>query len=270
LLEDLEGAGCDNVSTDLIYGLPFQNLENWLSSLTTLVKEGVKKFNIFPLMLKRSDPMFVLYQRRQDLFADAAMRLRMHHVMEILLQDMGFVRGPVFYYSRGGKHSVQQESKFNSVPLTNLMGLGVSAFGYVGDTQYYNHCDLKQYLAATASGNIPVWKGATLKGDELMRRAIILELRSQGINRLAYAEQFGCDPAIKWASAFDSLESLGLLSITEEKIEITDAGAPFTDGIARLFVSDAVRRQVNRVQQGITDRRRDLVEIHDYSPLGRG
>jgi oxygen-independent coproporphyrinogen-3 oxidase len=270
LLEMLEAAGCDNVSLDLMFGLPQQTVQTWYRTLRTVLDLGASKLNIFPLMFKATNPIATHYAKRPGEFADDRTRLLMHFVGEELLRRSGFQIGPVFYYSQTGQHSVQQTSKFTDIEHANLLPVGVSSFGYVGNTQFYNYCDIDSYLGAIGDGRLPVWMGKTLDLDARRRRAIMFGLRSHGVSRAACLQHYGCDPMRLFAREFELLMTLGIVEqVDGDVLRLTEDGVAWADGAGALFTSDEVRRRVEQTNRTIVNPRTDPLEIHDYSPIAR-
>lgn len=257
-----------DVSVDLIYGLPGETMDKWFDTLTELVEHGVTKLNVFPLFFKVTDPVSWLYARKPHLFPGTAQRATTHFLTEEYLFSNGFERGPVLYYSKAGRHSRQQESKFAAPEEVDLLGLGVSSFGYVGGSQYYNHCDLDTYLGLLSRDELPTWRGLTLSADERARRTMMFGLRSDGVSRHAFAARFGrfpedCFPDMR------HLESLGVLELANDVWQSTDVGAYCVDGIAGRFASTDVLSRVSLANAALGNPRTSLLERHDYSPLGR-
>lgn len=269
LLELLDQRDIHNLNVDLIFGLPLQDLRNWYDTIIELMDAGIEKFNIFPLMFKRSDPITRQYMRDPEIFPDATDRLRMHYIAEHVLHSAGFARGPVFYYSKGQVHSHQQQNKFDSIEEDNLVALGVSSFGYVGGTQYYNLCDNRQYIDAIADGRAPVWLGHTLPSDERVRRAIMFGIRSGGVDLDALHQRYGIDPAATFAAEITTLRELGLATLDGTRLTLTDLGCTFVDGIGYLFASETITSHVAEANELIVSPSQDPMDRYDYSPIGR-
>ncbi|MEU9340184.1 coproporphyrinogen-III oxidase family protein [Streptomyces sp. NPDC048278] len=269
LLGMLAERGVDNLSVDLIFGLPYQNLQNWYTSIRTLVEAGVKKFNIFPLMFKQADPISAHYRKNPEIFPGNRDRLLMHFATEAIMKEIGFRRGPLFYYAQDEHHSRQQESKFDSTEDINLLPFGVSGFGYVGHTQYYNECTVGGYMDAVESGRPPVWRGAHLGVEERMRRAVMFALRSSGVHREEFRRRYGVDPAEQFAAELRPFVDNGLLEIGPDVVSVTDRGAPFADSVAIKLASDSVRARIRSTNLSITDLKHDPLDRYDFSPIER-
>jgi oxygen-independent coproporphyrinogen-3 oxidase len=257
-----------NFSVDLMYGLPDESLEGWYATLSTLVGLGVPKLNIFPLFFKVTDPISSLYERRPDRFPDGWQRLRTHFLTDAYLSEQGYRTGPVLYYSRDDRHSIQQELKFDDSDDVDLVGLGVSSFGYLGGTQYYNHCTIDDYLESIGRGDPPVWRGETLGTDERARRAVMFGLRSAGVPRRPFAGRFGQAPE-ELLPEIDEFAERGLLTCADDVWHATGIGSYCIDPMAARFASEQVRRRVRATNRRLTEPRRSPIEQHDYSPLGR-
>lgn len=269
LLQMLADRGIENLSVDLIFGLPYQTAENWYATLCELISEGVDKFNIFPLMFKQADPISAHYRRNPGIFPGRRQRLLMHFITEVVMRRLGFRRGPLFYYARSDHHSRQQENKYDSIEDINLLPFGVSGFGYVGHTQYYNACDIDSYITAVDEGRPPVWRAAHLDLEERMRRAVMFPLRSGGVDRAEYQARYGTDPLDQFGRELAPYLDHGLLGVTAESITVTDLGAPFADSIAIALASEAVRARVRATNALITDLKCDPVDRYDFSPIER-
>ncbi len=269
LLKLLRERNLDNLSVDLIFGLPYQTHENWYGSMMELINAGVTKFNIFPLMFKQADPISAHYRREPAIFPDNRQRLVMHFMTEVVMESQGFRRGPVFYYAKDEHHSLQQESKYDGVEEVNLLPFGVSGFGYVGTTQYYNHCTIDEYAQSVARHGTATWMGWELDLSERQRRAVMFPLRSGGVDRRRYADVYGVDPADHFEDELAPFVDQGLLHVTPEEITLTDAGAPFADSIAITLSSSDVRSRVRQSNRRRTNLKLDVIDRHDYSPLER-
>lgn len=269
-IDILRKNGINNLSIDLMYGLPYQTLENWYESIISLLNYGVDKFNIFPLMFKMSDPITFTYLKNPEIFPREADRFFMHFMAENIFLNNNFSNNPIFYYSKTKLHSLQQENKFEKIEEINLLPLGVSSFGYVGNTQFYNYPTIDEYMKSINDRKLPVWRGITLDIDERMRRTAMFSLRSNGINIDEYKSKFNTHPITAFPMQFELLSQLGLVKEENGFISLTQHGKLFSDGISLLFVSDAVKEKIKLTNAREKNHvRKSVLEKYDFSPISR-
>lgn len=268
LVDVLADRGMTNVSVDLMYGLPHETPETWYRTLTTLIERGVDKFNIFPLFLKVTDPITHLFERKPEIFPSAHDRFMRQLFTSSLLESEGFHQGPALYYSREQQHSRQQEQKFDRIDEVDLIGMGVSAFGYAAGSQYYNICDLDEYMTCVETGKLPLWRSTPVADDELARRTAMFSLRSSGIDRRQFQQRFGLAPEVLLPD-IDRFSDLGLVVLKNDRWVVSKIGSYCVDGMAKRLASEAVKKRVAHANATIRNPRTSLLEQHDYSPLGR-
>jgi oxygen-independent coproporphyrinogen III oxidase len=267
LLDVLWDHGCTNVSADLMFGLPHQTTESWLETLERLVAYGVSKFNIFGLMFKQTDPVWIHRVRTPSVFPSDYDRLRMHFIAEHYLAAAGFRRGRLLY-SKDEIHSRQQNSKYEDIEDVNLPPIGVSGFGYVGHTQYYNRCDLTEYMSEVEKHGLSIWRGVTLDSDERMRRHIMFAIRSRGVRLCSFKERYGVDLLETFREPINELLALGLLRTADDCLSLADRGLLCAEGIALRFASPWVSHAVAATNR-LIDRNKSELETYDFSPIGR-
>ncbi|WP_375779216.1 coproporphyrinogen-III oxidase family protein [Bradyrhizobium sp. ma5] len=267
----LKEMGVENLSLDLMYGLPEQTLRSWYDSLIGLLDMGVEKFNVFPLMFKSTDPVARHLASGRYQFAGAKERVIMHFMADHILTSLGYRHGPIFYWTRMSQpHCVQQARKYDSWNDNNLIPFGMGGFGFMSECQFYNEADLDRYLSRVEGGEKPVWKGVVLSQDDLMRRTLMFALRSSGVLLSRFEREFGVSLEKYFTREIKTLKEAGLISIsTDGVLSLTDAGIINSGAVSLLFFSNDVLEQVAYNDSRIADKRTDLIEKHDYSPAAR-
>lgn len=170
--------GIASIVTALVVGLPKETLSSLHDTITSLIAhDSVKVINVFPLIIRYPDPIFRQYSRNTGVFHTAESRELLWLYARDLLASEGFVEGPLSYWRRRGKRSVQQEAKFECV---NLLGFGPSAFGYLNGpdwaAQYFNFCNMAEWGGKIKEGKIPIWRAGMMDQGERARRKLIFGL----------------------------------------------------------------------------------------------
>ena len=121
----------------------------------------------------------------------------------------------------------------------DLVGLGVSAIGKVGDCYAQNLKDIPTWQAAVSEGKLPIWRGVALTTEDRMRRGIIESIMCHGeVNFEEFEANFAFDFNDHFAlelSHLEQLESDGLLNMSETGFKATPEGRLLLRAIAMIF-----------------------------------
>ena len=144
---------------------------------------------------------------------------------------------------------------YTTQPDADMIGLGVSSIGRVGATYSQNAKTMEEYQDALAQGNFPVVRGLALTRDDLVRRSVIMALMCQGCVEF---ESIEVAHLVKFKELFAAeleqlreLEALGMVTLSDDEIQLTATGWYFVRGIAMVFdrhlKSDKVRERFSRI-----------------------
>lgn len=245
--EYIINAGFDNVNLDLIYGLRHQTLPIWEQNLKQIAGLNPASMCAYYLRVKTSTPDAKLYQQGAAGFPSEDDLLLMHIMTFEAMREIGYEQLIVDWFIRAAQHFHQyQDHNWRQTDRIPLLGLGVSAYSYLGGIQYYNINDLMKYIACLNQGMLPVWKGEVLPPDERMRRTAVLGLK-MGINREEFASMYGIDFCEQFPSTTERLMRLGLLEVVPQTVRLTYFGALFADEVCRQYYSPSVRDRMNAV-----------------------
>jgi len=120
-----------------------------------------------------------------------------------------------------------------------LVGIGLTS---IGDGIYHyvqNVKDMKEYERLLDEGHLPVHRGLILSDDDVLRKAVIMEMMSNFKLDIARIErEFGVNFGEYFADALEKLkvfEDEGLVSISKDKIEVSSTGTMLIRNIVMPF-----------------------------------
>lgn len=114
----------DNISIDLMCGIPGQSAETFCSSVATAIELGVKHVSVYPLTIEDGTPFASLVESGlMENPDDDVAALHMEHA-EKLLQEAGYTRYEVASYAKPGYESRHNTAYWSGVPY---LGLGKGA-----------------------------------------------------------------------------------------------------------------------------------------------
>ena len=224
-------AGFDNVSIDLIYGIPGQSLADWREGLGAAVELGPDHVSLYALQVVLDPdewaapprPGALRWRRRVAEAQDDGLAAEQYRIAQELLSAAGYQHYELSSWARPGRESRHNGAYWARRPYT---GIGAGAHSYDGiATRSWNVRDLDRYLEIAESGERPEADRETL--DEPIRafEAVALGLRHvRGTSRRAFADEFGTDPVDRYAPELGRAVEDGLIELEGDAIRLTETG----------------------------------------------
>lgn len=149
----IKKAGIDNISIDLIYGIPGQNIEKWKNNVDTAISLSVQHISAYTLMYEEGTRLSVMRSLGKITEVDDDVVAAMYDYLVVQLKSNGYTHYEISNFALPGFHSRHNSSYWN---LTPYLGLGVAAHSFDGTVRRYNPSNLKKYLDALGEGNLCV------------------------------------------------------------------------------------------------------------------
>ena len=192
----IRAEGFDNLSVDLIYGLPTQSRSDWADTLSNALALLPEHLSCYGLKVEEGTPI-CKYQDSPLLPNDddqADMYLYMTDVME----RYGYQQYEISNFARPGR---QSRHNLKYWQLDEYMGFGPAAHSYVGGVRYSYVRDLKKYLDGVENGGSIVDEYEKIDKAESAAEYIMLGMRTtRGISKDEYFAIY--------RSGFDKIEYL--------------------------------------------------------------
>jgi oxygen-independent coproporphyrinogen III oxidase len=231
-------AGFDNVSLDLIYGIPGQSLDGWREGVRMALEMGPDHLSCYALQLALAPdewaapprPGAMRWRSRVARRQDDGLASEQYLLAEELLASAGYRHYELSSWARPGFESRHNSGYWARSAYT---GIGAGAHSYDGAAERsWNQRDLDRYLDAAEAGERPLADRELLDAETRAFEAIALGLRwIDGIDRRAFAGEFGGDPVERYASRIGDGDVGRLLEWDSDRLRLTPRG--------RLFASDA-------------------------------
>ena len=239
--------GFESVNVDLIYGLPKQTPDSFDRTLIQVNELRPDRIALYAYahLPDRFKP------QRRILAADlplASDKIAMLSRSMDALMNAGYVYVGMDHFAlpddalavakrQGRLHRYFQG--YSTQPDCDLIGLGVSAIGRMGGTYSQNAKTMDEYVDRLDHGQLPIVKGLALSRDDLIRRAWIMAIMCQGhVQFDAFNEGWLIDAQKYFAYELSQLESLqtqGLVELSDSALHVTPMGWFFVRGVAMVF-----------------------------------
>jgi len=247
VLDAARRTGFRSVNMDLIYGLPHQTVASFAATLDKVIAAGPDRLSVFNYAHL---PELFKTQRQIDtasLPAAGEKLAILQHTIE-RLTAAGYVYIGMDHFARPDDELAvaQREGTlyrnfqgYSTHADCDLVAMGITAIGKVGDTYSQNVKTLDEYSAVLDAGRLPVFRGIVLSDDDKLRRAVITQLICHFELNFARIEQaFGIrfrDHFAAELAEFKSMQADGLLDLTEHSLLVRPAGKLLIRNICMVF-----------------------------------
>jgi oxygen-independent coproporphyrinogen-3 oxidase len=239
--------GFRSTKVDLIYGLTKKTLESFARTLEQVCQIGPERIALYAYahLPERFKPQRRIdaaslppAEQRVAMLAAAIARFSEAGYDYVGMDHFALPDDPLAIARREGRLHRNFQG-YSTQPDCDLIGLGVSAIGKVGDTYSQNAKTLDGYAAAIDAGAFAVERGLQLSADDRLRRDAIMALMCQGRLDVAAFEQAH---AVRFAERFadelralEPLQANGLVERGTAGLQVTPLGWFFVRSIASVF-----------------------------------
>ena len=240
-------ADFDSVNLDLIYGLPRQTMAGFSQTLDHVI--GLAPDRVAVYGYAHLPRLFKAQRQIESVdLPDAATRLRLFGLALEKLRDAGYVYVGMDHFAHPTDELVQAQKQgtlqrnfqgYSTRGDCDIVGLGMSAIGRIGNSYSQNARDLPGYYMALDNGRLPVARGIFLDDHDVVRRAAIGELMCHGVLDM---RAFGARHGIRFVDYFAAelerlrqLETDGLVEVDADTLRVTSRGRLFLRNVATCF-----------------------------------
>ncbi|MCE5277724.1 MAG: radical SAM family heme chaperone HemW [Planctomycetaceae bacterium] len=217
-VETVRRAGIDNISLDLIYGIPGQTLASWQQSLTAAMALRPSHMSCYALSVEDGTPLAADVAAGRLQPADEQTQKDCYCAAIAALRDGGLEHYEISNFARPGRRCRHNLTYWHNRPY---VGIGPAAASYVAGTRRTNNPDLDAYIASLTAGRQPPASAEHLSGKAAYAETLMLGLRLiDGVNRPAMVKRFGTDPVEAFPQAVTRYASQGALVVTDDRIRI--------------------------------------------------
>ncbi|MGH8372066.1 MAG: oxygen-independent coproporphyrinogen III oxidase, partial [Gammaproteobacteria bacterium] len=209
--------GFISINADLIYGLPYQTVDTFDETLNTLIEARPDRLAIYNYAHM---PHLFKAQRliTMDSLPDSETKLELLGLSIKKLTAAGYEYIGMDHFALptdslvGAMHRGTLQRNFQGYSTgveCDLVGLGMSAIGMIGDTYSQNVKTLHEYSARMDSAQFAVSRGLVMNADDRVRRALLQQLTCQGrVSFHIYEQHFGIDFQRYFAAELQALKGM--------------------------------------------------------------
>ncbi|RFU71670.1 oxygen-independent coproporphyrinogen III oxidase [Peribacillus saganii] len=234
-IEKANKVGFDNISIDLIYGLPGQTMEDFEDTLKKALELKMEHYSSYSLIVEPKTVFYNLMQKGRLSLPPQEIEARMYECVMEEMAKHGYIQYEISNYAKQG-----YESKHNLTYWNNeeYFGFGAGAHGYVEGKRTANYGPLKKYITPLQEGRLPLIETHEVSKQEKMEEEMFLGLRKmEGVNAQSFEEKFGTPISDIFGQQLTELKEKGLLEESAGTYRLTYSGKLLGNEVFQSFIA---------------------------------
>ncbi|SFI62147.1 oxygen-independent coproporphyrinogen-3 oxidase [Paenibacillus sp. UNC496MF] len=238
-IENARTAGVDNLSIDLMFGLPGQTVELLSDSVSKALALGLPHYSLYGLKVEENTLFHALYERNELPLPPEEDELAMYMLLIERLTGAGYGHYEISNFAKPGFESRHNITYWRNEPY---YGLGAGAHGYARGERHVNIKGIQPYLDAAAA-RLPRLETNGVSEDEAMEDFMMVGLRMlKGVRENDFAVQFpGRTIEGVFGEALRRLLKQGLIETIEEEggqgYRLSKQGIPLGNEVFGAFLA---------------------------------
>ncbi|MGG6437497.1 radical SAM family heme chaperone HemW [Saccharococcus caldoxylosilyticus] len=228
-------AGFDNISIDLMYGLPNQTLQQFQEDLEIAFSLDIQHISAYSLIIEPKTIFYNLWRKgtlplpseeeEAEMYEEAMRQMELH----------GYQQYEISNYARPGFQSRHNLTYWNN---EEYYGIGAGAHSYVDGVRRVNIGPIKQYIAKVQETGLPYREVHRVTWMEQMEEEMFLGLRkTEGVSKRRFSEKFGRDMHDVFGAAIRAERQKGLLEETDTHVRLTRRGRLLGNEVFQAFLT---------------------------------
>lgn len=222
-------AGFDNISLDLMYGLPGQDHHSWQQSLERALSLSPDHLSLYELTVEQGTPFHPRLEQGQLELPDEEEIAAMDQITATLCRQAGLARYEISNYARPGHECRHNINYWQNGPY---LALGAGAVGCTDGRRQQKTTDPLRYCEQIESGQSTVQEEECLEPAASFRETVIMGLRMlRGVSRERLQRRYGMDLDGCYGETLTRLIDQGLLEMTASHLRLTARGRIFANQV---------------------------------------
>jgi len=230
----LRDAGFNNISLDLMFGLPGQTLSDIDRAIKLIDQLKPQHVSAYSLKIEEGTPLFDAYEKGIVQLPSEELEREMYHRINSKLRELGIYQYELSNYALPG-----WESKHNTVYWENkpYLGVGVSSHSKLDDVRFSNTSNIHEYMDSIQKGESVIIDSEPIDAEEDLFESIILGLRlNKGIQIDLLNERYAIDFEARYEKVLSSLIQDHLIIREGNTIKLTELGRDLANQVFLRFM----------------------------------
>lgn len=230
----IQAADFDNVNIDLISGMVGETTEKWQETVAKAIDFGADSVTIYQMEL----PFNTVYSKdilngsAESPVADWPQKRDWVSYAFDKFAEAGYETSSAYTMVKPG---VKFSYRDNLWQGSDLLATGIASFGHASGIHYQNVPEWDAYCGSLEEGQLPLGRALTLSPHQALIREMILQLKKGWLEVSYFQDKFDVNILQHWQDVWNGYRDEGLLSFTEDRVELTRDGLLRADSLLPAF-----------------------------------
>jgi oxygen-independent coproporphyrinogen-3 oxidase len=232
-LSETFSSGFENVSIDLIYGIPGMSQEAWEYNLKKSFDFKIKHLSAYHLTIEQGTVFGKMQEKGLLKEIDEEESSAMFNILIRRAEEAGFIQYEISNFGKPGYFSEHNSNYWKQV---KYLGLGPSAHSFNGYSRQWNRNDLKGYIKAMNSG-MPEFESEEIDSSKKFNEYVMTSLRTMWGMDLNYVESAFDKESFDYVRNMSiKFREYGLMKLEDNHLILSDQGKMISDNIISEFM----------------------------------
>jgi len=221
----MAGEFFENLSIDLIYGIPSQEIGHWEETLDNALLLPIKHISAYELTPERGTPFYDLISKGTLSLPNEEKVVEMFHLTAKRLRSEGFSHYEISNYAKEGfecRHNI------NYWLRGQYIGLGAGAHTFLDGKRIKNTGDISLYIDRVFRGEFPIEAEEVLSPEDSLREEVFLSLRTS----------YGIEAREEILKAGEFALKAGLMEVVSGRLRLTEEAMAVSNSV----IAELLRR----------------------------
>ncbi|MCM3637357.1 radical SAM family heme chaperone HemW [Sporosarcina luteola] len=222
VIRDAREIGFENISIDLIYGLPEQAVKQWEETIDKALSLDLPHYSGYSLIVEPKTVFYNLMNKGKLPLPGEDIEAEMFSMLMDRMVKAGRRQYEISNFALPGSESIHNLIYWDN---DEYAGIGAGAHGYLKGRRYANYGPLRKYMESMETGSRPVMESNEVTSTEAMEEEMFLGLRkSEGVSLQSFKSKFGKSLTEEYGIVLAELSGKGLISESGGSIKLTRKG----------------------------------------------
>ena len=234
IFREARRTGFENISLDLMYGLPGQSLASWRETMACAIALHPEHVSAYGLKLEEGTPLSTAVRAGRIALPEEEAEEAMYDELNSFLPERGYMRYEISNFALPGRECRHNLKYWHWRPYR---GFGVAAHSFIGSERFANTENLSEYLQIMQAGKSPEkFREKANLGIAMAEYTFLVLRTTAGLDIDDFASVFDCDFQKHFASPLAKLKKMGLIYCDDRTVRLTSLGMKLGNQVFAEFL----------------------------------